>query len=172
MWISTINKIFEDLEIEVKGDTVIINSPLELDNSSIKIIKELIPKKYYVAFKVDHKQDTPDIIEQFLRSTQMPGYPVTINIVISPIHRSIVVAMNGDKIKPLNSSNIKALQIILERDKYFKSYQIYVNGIEVKFSIEVENSTRQKIIQKDDITNLIILLNDPSITLDEFLEVC
>jgi len=75
----------------------------------------------------------------------------------------------------IDQESIKALKKVIQEDGFFKSFQVYVNGKEIKISllsdeIKENNSSRKTVITHDEITNFLILLNSP-ITWEQFMEV-
>lgn len=117
------------------------------------------------------KQQTLEKIEEIIQQSSIPGNPNKAHKAISVTDRNIILNITGN----IDQESIKAIQKTIQDDGFFKSFQIYVNGKEIKINslsdeIKENNSKRVKIITHDEITNFKILINSP-ITWEQFMEI-
>ena len=123
--------------------------------------------------RVTLKQKTLEIINKILIESAIPGSTNEIRKVINSHYKNLVIHITGNA--NIDQESIKALKKVIQEDGFFKSFQVYVNGKEIKISllsdeIKENNSSRKTVITHDEITNFLILLNSP-ITWEQFMEV-
>lgn len=168
MWKEKLSDIIAPMgiDINIQGKTVIFTCPRELDRKEQALLISNIPTQFDYKFEVNYKSATIKALYSLIVPSLMGN--LTHRVISDKINLYIDSNLNLDDI------NWVKVKKIINKDGFFKSWEVSVNGNPYKPSllsdeIAKNNRIREKIINNDDITNLRIILHT-SRTLDEFIK--
>lgn len=172
MWKSKLTDVCNSFGIEViqRGLTLTFHCPDEPDENLKTDIKLIVPPGITVIYKVAPRDNTIKDIQNIIYGASIPG---TNSIKITHnAGKDLVIKVMGN-IK-LDDEDITYLSKLIKSDRYYNTFEIYVNNIKVSFladEIAQNNTIHEKIIQTDDITDLRILLGSTDSVDEIFKEV-
>jgi len=172
MWKSKLTDICNSFGIEViqKGLTLIFHCPDEPDENLKTDIQLVVPPGITVNYKVSPKENTIKDIQNIIYGASIPG---TSDLKITHnTGKDLVIKVTGN-IK-LDDEDINYLNKLVKSDRYYNTFEIYVNNIKVSFladEIAQNNTIHDRVIQKDDITDLRILLGNTNNVYEFFAKV-
>lgn len=163
MWQKRIKEIAaqNNMEIISENETIYFVHPRKIDETIKSSILKEVPEKYKCDFSENPKPSTKIMLNTILNSTgnwelSQSGRQVTINITANI---------------PDNEFFFNNLDKIFRSDGYFDFWKIIINNSyeNTGYYISLEKSKRNTVIQKDEITNLIITLKTTD-SVQEFLK--
>lgn len=153
MWQKTIKEIAAKYNMEIisENSTIYFIYPRKIDESVKSSILKEVPNSYTCEFSEAPKPSTKIMISAMLDRTGS----------LSDIEQNKRnVSINVSSNLPVNETFFDQIDKILRTDGYFDSWKITINGQEhTGYSVSLDRTNRDTIIQKDEITNLIITLN-------------
>ena len=161
-------RILSGLNIEYRiGNKIVVLTCSKMPDQKTKdLIASYFPEKYKLKFKEDYKICTMISIKDIITPALNGDYSHSV------IGKELKLYLDGT----VNPGNITWSDIkrVIDKDGFFDSWVVEING--KKFHPDLladetiyNNSKREKVISRDEITNLSIILNTTT-NVEEFLK--
>ncbi len=151
-------RVCEDNNIELTkngNNKIILTCSQEIDNSIKDKIKAIVSENTEITYQIAPKESTLDAIENMFKH-------LDINCKVNFDTKERHVIINVESKINLYLEDIANIRDRIDKDGYFETFEIYLNGNKVSLLAEEitrNNNSHEKIIKESDIKDFLITLN-------------